>query len=139
MVKKYGDGVLDTEALATLKQPAFLRYLEWAGKAGKSLDGMARCLGLSKSEAVGVFAIFKERGLVLQEAVGYNAPYRLYAPQYAPSNRRKIKAHGSGTPVASRVDLSLIDANFAKRGEEAALRKSVRGQKAGGRKWGCPA
>ena len=141
MAGKYGDGMLDPEVLADVKEVAAVKYLNWEGKSGKSPDSMARCLGLGQGEAKAIFKIFVAKGLMVEESPGYKSPNRFYAPEHAPSNRRKSEP-GSGSPIKIETDDRVIDPVLAKRREEFLLRQSFRQdkqQKRTGKTWGLPA
>jgi len=135
---QYGNGMLDPEVLAATKEAGFIRYLEFEGKSGKTPESMARCLGMSRPESVVIFEIFKAKGLALSESPGYKAPHRLYAPKYAPSQRKKelFQKTGTGPKIRSWTEPSVIDPELAKRREIRVQNQVLYGKRATGRAWG---
>jgi hypothetical protein len=132
---QYGEGMLDPMVLAATKEVAAVKYLNWEGKSGKSQESMARCLGLTPGEAKAVFKIFVAKGLMVEESPGYKSPNRFYAPEHAPSNRRKSEP-GAESSIKFETDLGAIDPVLAKRREIQTQNQLLYGRRTTGKSWG---
>jgi hypothetical protein len=135
---QYGEGVLDIMVLAATKEPGFIRYLEFEGKGGKTPESMAQCLGMGRPEAMVVFQVFIGKGLAVIESPGYKAPHRLYAPQHAPSQRKKelFQSVSEGPKIRSWIEPSVIDPVLAKRREIQTQNQLLYGRRTTGKSWG---